>query len=385
MGVKFDRVLDGFDGPFERIEEPLEAPAAAVTSVGKAAGYLLDHRVNDSFIVVNRLLKAGCGVYWLATPESFAGHDWGSGSIWVQASTPVRAILESAAKQLGVGAYALAKTPSGEAFKLKPIRIGLYDEYGGLMTSGWDRWLFEQYEFPFEVVYPQTLDAGDLRQRFDVIVFTDGAFQHGGEGRSAMYSGRQPEPAEIPEKYRSRLGQVTEDKTLPQIEKFLAAGGSVVTIGSSTSMAELLGVPLENHLTEMGKDGKLHPLPRDKYYVPGSLLRVHINNNDPLAYGMPQEADVFFENSPVFNLLPTASLKHTEPVAWFANAKPLDSGWAWGQQYLKDGVAVAEAPVGEGKVFVLGPEVTFRGQPHGTFKLLFNGLYYGSAKTMTLP
>jgi hypothetical protein len=72
-------------------------------------------------------------------------------------------------------------------------------------------------------------------------------------------------------------------------------------------------------------------------------------------------------------------------VAWFSSADPLVSGWAWGQQYLKDGVAVAEASVGEGKFFALGPEVTFRGQPHGTFKLLFNALYYGSAQAATLP
>jgi hypothetical protein len=146
-----------------------------------------------------------------------------------------------------------------------------------------------------------------------------------------------------------------------------------------------LGVPLESHLTEMGKDGKMHSLPRDKYYVPGSLLKMHLNNNNPLAYGMPEDADVFFENSPVFNLLPDASLKHTAAVAWFPDAKPLASGWAWGQQYLKDGVAVAEASVGEGKFVALGPEVTFRGQPHGTFKLLFNGVYYGSTKSAMLP
>jgi hypothetical protein len=60
-------------------------------------------------------------------------------------------------------------------------------------------------------------------------------------------------------------------------------------------------------------------------------------------------------------------------------ANPLQSGWAWGQQYLQGGTAVAEASVGEGKVILLGPEVTFRGQPHATFKFLFNGVYYGSA------
>mgnify|MGYP000858272119 CR=1 FL=1 len=57
-------------------------------------------------------------------------------------------------------------------------------------------------------------------------------------------------------------------------------------------------------------------------------------------------------------------------------------GWAWGQKYLQDGVAVIEAPVGKGKLFLFGPEITFRAQPHGTFKFLFNGIYYGRAEAV---
>ena len=30
------------------------------------------------------------------------------------------------------------------------------------MPSGWVRWSLERFEFPFTVVYPQTLDAGGL-------------------------------------------------------------------------------------------------------------------------------------------------------------------------------------------------------------------------------
>ena len=71
-------------------------------------------------------------------------------------------------------------------------------------------------------------------------------------------------------------------------------------------------------------------------------------------------------------------------MGWFSGTESLDSGWAWGQQYLDGGAALAEATVGEGKVVLLGPEVDFRAQPHGTFKLLFNGLYYGCAKPATL-
>ena len=80
---------------------------------------------------------------------------------------------------------------------------------------------------------------------------------------------------------------------------------------------------------------------------------------------------------------PTAE-KKTKAVGWFSGSDVLSSGWAWGQQYLDGGTAIAEASVGEGKVVLLGPEVNFRDQPHGTYKLLFNGLYYGSAKPTTL-
>ena len=88
---------------------------------------------------------------------------------------------------------------------------------------------------------------------------------------------------------------------------------------------------------------------------------------------------MFFDHSPAFKLHPDAAAKGVKAVAWFDSATPLRSGWAWGQHYLSGTVAVAEAKVGKGKLFLYGPEIAFRAQPHGTFKLLFNGLYYGPA------
>ena len=90
---------------------------------------------------------------------------------------------------------------------------------------------------------------------------------------------------------------------------------------------------------------------------------------------MPAQLDVFFDNSPVFRLKPDAALKGTKAVAWFDTPTPLRSGWAWGQNYLEGGAAMLEANYGKGKLYMFGPEITFRGQPHGTFKLLFNGIY----------
>jgi hypothetical protein len=344
MGIKFDRILDGFDGPFAKVDGLAHTPAPRIPATENPAGYLISHRVNNSFTLVNRLLKSGNEVYWLKR----------DGTIWVPLARTAHAVLEGAA-ELGVSVRASTTEPRVEMIKLRPLRIGLYDQYGGLAPSGWTRWLFEQFEFPFEVVYPQTLDAGNLNSRYDVLVLTDGAFRKGAG------SGWQPTPASIPSGYRSWLGRITEDKTVPQLKKFVEAGGSLVTIGSSTGLAELLGVPVSDPLAGLS---------REQFYVPGSLMRAAIDPTNPLAFGMGPEAIVFFDSSPVFSLK-----GDVQKVAWFASRETLASGWAWGQEHLEGSTAVAEAQIGAGKVVLLGPEVAFRGQPHGTFKLLFNALY----------
>ena len=381
MGVQYDRVLDPIDGPFVKLNGLQDPLPGSIVGPANPAGYLISHRINNSFILINRLLKANVKLYWLKAALNADGQDLGTGTIWVPSSPSALPVLQKGAKELGVTVHGIAKAPAGEKFRITPVRIGLYDQYGGLMPSGWTRWLFEQFEFPFELVYPQTLDAGNLTSKFDVLIFTDGALRRGTGGRGGGRGGfTQIDPQSVPEEYRGWIGRITEDKTMPQIRQFVESGGSIVTIGSSTTMAELLGVPLSNYLTEKGPDGKDRPLPRDKFYIPGSLLRATVDNTNPLAYGMPPTLDVFFDNSPVFRLGPDAKRKNTTSVAWFDSPNTLESGWAWGQEYLDGATAVAEAKLGEGKIMVMGPEVAFRGEPHATFKFLFNGIFYSILK-----
>ncbi|MBV9759945.1 MAG: peptidase [Acidobacteriaceae bacterium] len=381
MGVQFDRVLEAFDGPFERVEGLLAPPPGRVIKgPARGEGYLVSHRVNNSFILVNRLLKENREVYWLKNAEATGAGESSPGTIWIPESPGVRRIVEQAVRELGITAYAVAHRPVGSALKLKPARIGLYDQYGGLMTSGWTRWLLEQFEFSFMVVYPQELDKGDLAKNYDVLVFTDGALRSPGAGNDE-YRPRQPKPEEIPPEYRAWLGLITPEKTIPQIRKFVQGGGAVVAIGSSTGLYGELGLPLTNALVERVANGTERPLPAEKFYIPGSLLTATVDNTNPLAYGVPAQVDLFFDRSPVFRLKPEATLKGAAPVAWFATGSTLHSGWAWGQQYLEGGVAIAESPLGAGKIFLLGPEIAFRGQPHATFKFLFNAIDYGAARS----
>lgn len=381
MGVRFDRILDGFDGPFEKIEGLAKVPPGTVANADRAAGFLLSHQVNDAFIATNRLLKAGHEVYWLTEPYRAGGKTYPAGTIYIPARAGVVPLLREAATKLGLTFEGIGAPPSGELLKMKQVRIGLWDRYGGSMPSGWTRWLLEQFEFPFEVVYPQALDAGNLARRFDVLVFPTEAIPGWRERGGFGGFGSQIDPQRIPEEYRSWLGSVTEEKTVPQLLQFLNDGGTIIAIGTSVAMGKHAGLPIANYLVDAS--GRL--LPEEKFYVPGSILRVRVDNTLPIAYGMPEEVDVFFDNSPVMRLLPEASARGVRRVAWFDTAEPLRSGWAWGQENLKDGVAALEAPVGRGKLFLFGPEILNRGQPHGTFKFFFNGIYLAGASGVRAP
>ena len=99
---------------------------------------------------------------------------------------------------------------------------------------------------------------------------------------------------------------------------------------------------------------------------------------------MPTAVDVFFDNSPAYRAVPAASNHGLTTVAYYGEGNILDSGWAWGQTYLNNSIAVAQANLGKGKVLLYGPEITFRGQPHATFKFLFNGLLYGPSTPTVL-
>ncbi len=374
MGVNFDRVLDAFSGPFQKVPYgEIQSPPKQTVASAAGAGYLLSSQVNNSFIAVNDLLKAGAEVYRL--PKGVTG-TVETGTFFVAAGNQAKSVLEKDAAALGVKVAVINQKPA-DAVKVSALRIGLWDTYGGSIPSGWIRWMMEQYHFPYERIYAQDIDAGNLKSKYDVIVFVTRAIPPvGGEAADrSLFADRTPKPEEVPAEFRKMLGKITPEKSIPQLKAFLEAGGSVVTLGTSTNLAYHLGLPVHNALTEKNSSGVERPLPGTKYYIPGSVLQVQVDPAQPAGWGMADKADIDFDNSPVFKLDENAAEKGVKPLIWFATDKPLRSGWAWGQAYLKDGVTGFTATVGPGKFYAFGPEITFRGQSHGTFKLLFNQLY----------
>ena len=297
---------------------------------------------------------------------------FGYGTFYVAAKPTTAALLQKAAADLGVDFTGVAASPADPAAAIRPVRIGLWDRYGGSVESGWIRWLLERYEFPCDVVYPQTLDAGDLHARYDVLIFPTDAIPSRDAGAPAV-------PPDLPAEYAGRTGVVTVGRTIPQLRAFVEQGGRLLAIGSSTSVAQHFGLPVTSALLTKAADGSTQQIPRSRFYVPGSILRVAVDNASPLAFGLGRDADVFFDDSPAFVLDANAAAAGVTRVAWYDSDAPLRSGWAWGQSLLKGSAAIVDAPLGKGRVILYGPEITFRAQPHGTFKFLFNGIDYGSS------
>ncbi len=375
MGVDFERILDEVEGDFSLVPDLIATPAGKVLGSG-AAGWLVSHDANNSFILTNRLLKAGLHPAWLTAPINAGSAKMQPGAIWIPASDEARLIIAASVTELGLNAIAVDAKPSVEMIDLKPVRIGLVDRYGGVIPVGWTRWLLEQFEFPYETVYVQRLDKGNLADDFDVLLFADGALPSSGAwGMSRPDT--QPERRDIPSEYRSMLGQFTDDKTLPAIAEFVQGGGAVVALGSAGRFSQLLETPLKPALAQT-IDGEQAPLDSKAFFIPGSILRAQVDNSQPLGFGLPSEVDMFFNRSQTFVLAKGESDVST--VSWFEGRDLLRSGWAIGEEKLAGTIAIADVPVGDGKLLILGTEVTQRAQPYGTFKFLFNALLYGGAE-----
>lgn len=368
MGIEFDRITENLPGSFVKLPLGEVQPLKGKVEIGKQkGGYLINGANNHAFALVNTLLNKNNTVF--RTTEEISG--FAKGSFFVPITSSSTEVIKQLASNYGADVKSIDKKPT-QLTSVQPARIALWDTYGGSMPSGWMRWIFEQFNFNYKVIYAQDIDKGDLKNNYDVILFVEGAMP------SLNADARRPtgpKPEDTPDEFKKTIGSLTTETSIPALKKFMEEGGTVLTIGNSSNLAYHLKLPVTNALVETS-NGKERNLPNEKFYIPGSLMQITLNTSHPAAWGMKNNADVYFDESPVFNITPAAQSKGTiQPIAWFASDKTLRSGWAWGQSYLKDGVAAFSAAMGKGKLIACGPEITFRAQTHGTFKLVFNQLY----------
>jgi len=247
---------------------------------------------------------------------------------------------------------------TGKLLKLRAPRVALYQPWTASMDEGWTRFVLEQYEFPYTSVHNSDLQAGKLNEKFDVIIFAQQSKAGIMEGTRGTF--QRPE-------YRGGIGE----EGSRAIQQFVREGGTLVTLDEAADFAiEELGLPVRNTLRDV---------PSSRFYCPGAVLRIYVDAENPLAYGMEAETSAYFLNSPAFELTAPFASRDAHVVAKYPATNALQSGWIGGPEYLYDKVAAAEVSYGKGRVALLGFRAQFRAQPQATFKLLFNAIHWAAS------
>ena len=366
-----------------RIEQPFQARTEDVAGLAMleegsvagdaTAGYVLSPRSNGAVRGVNMLLSAGVGVSVAKEEFTTAGRTQSRGTFIVQASDGVSDAVADVARELGLDFDALTAAPMVPADDLSLPRVGLYKAWHSRVDDqGWTLWLMEQFDFPVDTLHDQDIRTGDLSS-YDAIILPN----HPG---SEILRGNAP--GTMPDEFVGGLGA----EGAAQLERFVRGGGTLVAFDAATDFPiDQFGLPVRNSVAGV---------PPEDFFVPGSLIRADVDTGHSMANGMQAEVAVSFSQSRAFEVVrlsgtgeggredvPAANPPPVDVVVRYADHDLLMSGWAMGEdRHLAGQAAMVNVGLGNGQVVLFGFRPQFRGQPRGTYKLLFNAILGSTAE-----
>lgn len=329
------------------------ASAAIVPMPGRISGsgavLVVDPAENNAFKAINRAWKQG------ATAQSSAG---ASGA---PIRYTLRGLSNSAQEELVQSLSLQAeRTESAPGRAVRQPRIGLYQPWTGSMDEGWTRWVLERYGFAFITIHPEDF-ASPLAEKVDVLIIADDA-RVPIAGTPSGRGGRGGAPAPVRPEYAYQLTA----SDLQRFEQFVRGGGTVVCLSNASTFAiQQLKLPVTNVIAG------LRP---EEFFLRGSIVEVTTDPTHPVMAGMPDKAAVFVDGSPVFET--QDGFTGTVLARYQESGSPLLSGYLIGEKYLQGKAAALDVQLDAGHVVLLGFRPEWRGQPFGTFRVLFNAALF---------
>lgn len=371
MGVRAVEVASPFEGRMRKLES-IAAPPAELRGPENAAAYRLEAGNNDNYRLLNRLHKTGIEasiVHRAAVQASAPSGDAVPatiGTIYIHEGEKFRSRKEELLKNLSCMPTGVDKPNDAlqqRLRRLRPPRTGLYQPWTASIDEGWTRLVLDNFEFSYRTVRNADIRAGNLRERYDCLILPS-------IGAASVVNGHAPDTTEP-----QYVGGIGEDG-LVQLQDFVRAGGSLVCLDASCNLPiDHFNIPVKNLVR--GKKTQ-------EFFCPGSLLRVSIDPEHPIGYGLPEWFSGYFQQSQAFEVLETRSPAKgsrdpaarfpARVVARYSDTVLLESGWIRGGDLIADKPAIVEVQFGEGKIVLFGFRIQHRGQPHGTFRLLFNAI-----------
>lgn len=244
-------------------------------------------------------------------------------------------------------------------------RLAVYKPYTASMDEGWTEWLLDEHNIRFTAISNADVRAGNLASRFDVILFASDAPRTITEGYAS---------GTVPPRYEGGVGAAG----VRALDEFARAGGTLVFMNRSADFAiEQLHLPVKNVVNGVAEK---------EFFASGSILEVITDPSQPVMAGMPERAKVFVDDSPVFTT--TEGFEGSALAKYAPSGKPLLSGYLLGEKYLNGMAAALDVKLGAGRVVLIGFRPQWRGQPYGTFRVVFNAALYGkevAARTRPNP
>jgi hypothetical protein len=239
----------------------------------------------------------------------------------------------------------------------RPVRLALYKSWTASMDEGWTRYVFDTFNVSYTPLHDAEVRGGNLRAKYDVIVLPSMRLREIAEGNAA---GRYPT------EYTGGIG----DAGIEALRRFVEAGGTLVCFDASSELAiKHFNLPLKNVLEGVRSS---------EFYCPGSILRLTVDTDAPLAHGLSRDVDAYFINSSAFETTGDGR-ERVHVVARYADRDVLRSGWLLGEKYLAGKIALAEVTLGQGRVVLFGFRPQHRGQTWGTFPFIWNAILRGQS------
>lgn len=348
FGVDAIEVKEKLSPEVRSLLKPVSRALAKGGVSGDGSTFALSRMQTGSFRVVNEALARGATVALSTTPvPTVNGDETGA---FVLRGIRREALHEIAAAQ-GVMVTALSQAPAAEA--LRKGRVGLYRPWGSNMDEGWTRWLLEQYRFDPVSLYNADVRKGRLKARFDTIVLPDM------RGRESLLKGLAE--GDVPPEY---VGGIGEEGVL-ELRRFVEEGGTLVALNNAAdALIDTFLLPVNNVVK--GVDS-------DTFFCAGALLQVSLGQPSRATVGMAADPVVMFSSGPVFE--PRRGFKGNILASYAPEGNPLRSGVLLHPEAIHGKAAALELEFGKGRIFLYGFRPQWRGQSHGTYKLLFNVLY----------
>jgi Zinc carboxypeptidase len=334
----FDSVPgSGFDT--EPAAAAIVPPPGRITGAGPSLS--LDPAQNNTYRAINQAWKTGASVQF-ANGRYLVG-----GLSDVQQSDLVKSLA------------LVAERTSASGAPLKKPRVGLFRPWSGSMDEGWTRWVLEQYGFEYVTLRPADFKS-PLTGKVDVVILADDARLPmegaGGGGRGGGGRGG----GQVRPEYADRLSAAD----ITAFEQFVRGGGTLVCLNTASNFAiQQFKLPVKN---------AVQGLSTDQFFLHGTIVGVTIDGSQQAMAGLPEKTAVFADNSPVFETLDGFRGK---VLATYQDAgSPLLSGYLIGEKYLNGKAAALDVQLDNGHVVLFGFRPEWRGQPFGTFKVLFNAV-----------